>query len=65
MKNAYNDSVHKLSPEKANKHNPTTRYIFPPIPSRCCDWIAFYDEEGVYGYGETEQEAIQNLLDLF
>jgi len=41
-------------------------YEHPPIPWRNFDWVAFRDgreEEGNYGYGATEQEAIQDLLD--
>jgi hypothetical protein len=40
--------------------------IFPPIPTREFDWCAFYygtEENGHYGYGPTEQAAIQDLLE--
>lgn len=43
-----------------------TEWIYPPIPLRTHDWIATIDsyEPGCpIGYGETEQEAILNLLD--
>lgn len=43
-----------------------TRCIWPPIPIRQFDWCAYYDdteETGHYGYGETEQTAIQDLID--
>lgn len=41
--------------------------IFPPIPIRSHDWCA-YDSEadpelGPYGWGETEQGAIDDLKD--
>lgn len=42
-----------------------TSYVNPPIPFRGCDWAAFYDGEeelGGCGYGSTEAEAIQDLL---
>lgn len=42
-----------------------TRHIFPPIPDRRFDWIAYFDdqaERGEYGYGRTEQEAVAALL---
>lgn len=42
-----------------------TRHIFPPIPDRRFDWIAYFDdqeERGEYGYGRTEQEAVAELL---
>lgn len=42
-----------------------TRNIYPPIPTRQCDWCAFYEGEeelGHYGYGATEQEAIDDLI---
>jgi hypothetical protein len=56
-----------------------TAYYPPPIPIRNCDWCAYEDgtldgdydyESGTYGscggpqgWGTTEQEAIQNLLE--
>lgn len=46
-----------------------TRNIHPPIPIRKYDWLAYRDgtedlEAGIVGYGETEREAINNLLEL-
>ena len=41
-----------------------THNIFPPIPDRTHDWCAYRDgeeENGNYGYGRTEQEAIADL----
>jgi hypothetical protein len=41
-----------------------TSHIFPPIPDRSMDWCAYYDgeeERGNYGYGTTEQAAIEDL----
>lgn len=41
--------------------------VFPPVPCRSYDWAACRegDEEGgPHGYGETEQDAINHLLDL-
>lgn len=43
-----------------------TSYVNPPIPIRSYDWCAFRDgeeENGGYGYGKTEQEAIDDLLE--
>lgn len=37
----------------------------PPIPERSWDWVAYYDgneEDGDYGYGRTEAEAIDDLV---
>lgn len=45
-----------------------TDYIHPPIPTRNCDWAAYYDgddEYGPRGWGTTEAEAIQDLKDNF
>jgi hypothetical protein len=45
-----------------------TTCIYPPIPVRNLDWVAYYDgdeESGRYGYGETEQEAIKDLTDNY
>ena len=44
--------------------------VFPPIPIRTCDWCAYdddtYDGPGSrVGWGETEQEAIDNLLEQY
>ena len=44
-----------------------TSYDPPPIPMRGCDWSAVdddtYDGDGCpVGYGETEREAIEDLL---
>lgn len=39
-------------------------YVYPPIPSSYLNWCACYDGEqefGVYGWGRTEEEAIENL----
>lgn len=45
-----------------------TEFIYPPIPIRTMDWCAIdgdsYDGPGCpVGYGETEQEAINDLLE--
>lgn len=44
-----------------------TRYWPKPIPMRCFDWEACssdYDMGDPIGYGKTEGEAIDNLLEL-
>ena len=41
-----------------------TSHIYPPIPIRKFDWQAWVDgsdESGPYGFGPTEQEAIEDL----
>ena len=42
-----------------------TDHVYPASPFRCFDWCAFYDDEGAenqnYGWGRTEQEAINDL----
>ena len=43
-----------------------TWFEYPPIPVRNFDWCACYDgeeENGGYGYGRTEQEAIADLIE--
>lgn len=43
-----------------------TSYVNPPIPVRQYDWCAHYEgeeEAGGYGYGATEQEAIDDFQD--
>jgi hypothetical protein len=45
-----------------------TSHIFPPIPDRSMDWCAYYDgeeERGDYGYGPTEQAAINDLINSY
>jgi len=43
--------------------------IYPPIPVRDFDWCAWFDDEGEeagrYGYGQTEADAKQDLLDNY
>lgn len=43
----------------------TTHLEYPPIPIRDFDWCAYYDPEGDHGWGRTELEAIQDLLDNY
>lgn len=41
-----------------------TSHVYPPIPDHSNDWCAYVDgteEDGVYGWGATEQEAIDDL----
>ena len=45
-----------------------TRYVFPPIPDRQFDWMAYFDGDepndagGMdVGYGRTREEAISDL----
>jgi len=43
-----------------------TEFVYPPIPDRRFDWEAHLDgdeENGPYGYGDTEEKAIQDLRD--
>jgi len=43
----------------------TTSHVCPPIPVRTSDWCASFDgreEDGPYGCGATEAEAITDLL---
>lgn len=48
--------------------NIKTNYDFPPIPIRYLDWSAWdddtLDEYSIIGHGETELEAINNLIEL-
>ncbi len=42
-----------------------TEHKFPPIPDRRFDWVAYVEgeeEDGPYGYGETEADAIEALV---
>lgn len=45
-----------------------TTCVFPPIPDRRWDWIAYYEgreEDGRYGYGATEAEAIADFIENY
>jgi len=41
-----------------------TSHVYPPIPLRSFDWAAHRegDEEGLCGWGATEEDAIEDLL---
>lgn len=42
-----------------------TNHLFPPIPIRQYDWSACregYEPGDIIGYGETERDAINDLL---
>lgn len=43
-----------------------TEFIYPPIPVRNFDWVAYRDgdEEGPQGHGATEAEAIAELMEM-
>lgn len=43
-----------------------TSYDYPPIPIRNMDWSAWVDgnEEGPIGRGTTEQDAMQDLIEV-
>ena len=44
-----------------------TKYDPPPIPGNDHDWTAWvdgYEEDGLAGWGKTEQEAIDDLMEL-
>lgn len=44
-----------------------TSRVFPPIPTRAFDWSARWKcrEEGPYGFGPTEAEAIRDLTENY
>lgn len=41
-----------------------TSHLFPPIPDRSHDWVAYFDgeEEGLNGFGRTELNAVTDLI---
>lgn len=52
--------------EEETRPKIVTSHVYPPIPIRTMDWCAYRDgheEDGNYGWGLTEQEAIRDLLD--
>jgi hypothetical protein len=43
-----------------------TEFVNPPIPDRSKDWCAFpegQEEAGPYGWGRTEEEAIESFME--
>lgn len=47
-----------------------TVFVYPPIPVRCCDWAAYYDDDEpndnghmASGHGATEAEAVLDLIE--
>lgn len=45
-----------------------TKSEFPPIPNRSMDWCAYVEgdeESGNYGWGSTEQAAIDDWIENF
>jgi hypothetical protein len=44
-----------------------TNHIYPPIPQRQFDWVAYFDDNvetpSQYGYGKTRLEALVDLAD--
>ena len=45
-----------------------TSHEYPPIPTRSMDWCAYFDgceEDGRYGYGATEEEAIADFIETW
>ena len=44
--------------------NIITQSVYPPIPTRIFDWCAYWEgtgEDGRYGWGKTQAEAIADL----
>lgn len=48
---------------EADEPKIVTEHIHPPIPDRSNDWLAYFDgqEEGLRGFGPTEEAAIADL----
>lgn len=45
-----------------------TSFVYPPIGTRSHDWCAYYEdhvEDGDYGWGPTEEEAIVDLIQCY
>jgi hypothetical protein len=44
-----------------------TSHVYPPIPCRKFDWCAYpagEEEDGSYGWGKTEADAIADLIEI-
>jgi hypothetical protein len=57
----------KINTHAVNGIEIETHNQCPPVPVRCWDWAAWVkgacEETGPYAEGETEEEAIANLLE--
>ena len=46
-----------------------THFVHPPIPPRCFDYCAWYEDDGEeagnYGWGETKDAAIKDLVQRY
>jgi hypothetical protein len=55
--------------EQRKKVTILTSFVYPPIPVRDYDWLAWYAGEEDYdmhsGSGRTEQEAIDDLIENY
>jgi hypothetical protein len=63
----FKQMTHRSASDHALLKKIVTSHNFPPIPTRCFDWSAHWEsfEEGPYGYGATEAEAIADLTDNY
>jgi hypothetical protein len=57
---------HPLDPRTPEEPEIVVEFVYPPIPLRNMDYQAYYEDypEGPYGYGSTEQSAIDDLRNL-
>jgi hypothetical protein len=65
-KSLYWDHIERLNFEE-EFGKIVTSFVYPPIPTRNSDWCAYIDgteESGRYGWGATEQEAIEDLMEM-
>ena len=49
-----------------DRHKIIVSFIYPPIPDRSHDWIAYFDgmeENGPKGYGPTAEGALRDMID--
>lgn len=63
--NQSNQRENMSTPEGSQDAEIVTENIKPPVPTRAFDWIAYREgrEEGHRGFGSTEAEAINDLLE--
>ena len=66
---AYEDMAERIGKSSRGRISMTikTEFVYPPVPFRGMDWIAFDDDSldkgSKVGYGATEAEAIADLFD--
>lgn len=64
----YDRQGYEAAQRRARLRKIVTEHVFPPIPIRSMDWIAYYEgeeEAGGYGEGPTEEAAVADFIENY